>query len=264
MAAKLGREADVKDLQPEIDRLTAFVNDHMWNEEIGFYVDRRRDGSLSTVKSIAGFWTLLAGIATPEREARLRAHLTDPKTFGRPHPIPSLSADHPYYNGDKGAYWCGSVWPPTNYMVLSGLTAVGQDDLAYTLGRRHVEFVTKVYEETGTFWENYAPEQPKPGEPAHKDFLGWGGVGPIAVLLEYVFGLRPDFSRNVLVWDVRLTEAFGVYDYPVGLDTTLDLKVDARAHDTDEPKVTVKTNHPVKIELRWPGGKRLLEINPTP
>lgn len=264
MAAVLGRDADVADLPPEIEALSTFINDRMWHEALGFYVDRRRDGSLSTVKSIAGFWPLLAGIATPERAARLCAHLTDPGTFGRPHPVPSLSADDPHYNGERGEYWCGSVWPPTNYMVLRGLTATGNDELAHALARKHVEFVTAVYQETNTFWENYAPEAPKPGEPGHRDFVGWGGVGPIAVLLEYVFGLRPDASRDVLVWDVRLTEAHGVKDYPFGADTTLDLAVAARAHDHDEPIVTVKANRPIRIELRWPsGGKRLLNLAPA-
>lgn len=265
MAGTLGREADVRDLPPEIEHLTRYVNERMWNEELGFYVDRRRDGSLSPVKSIAGFWPLLAGIVPPERQARLLAHLNDPKTFGRPHPVPTISADDPTYDGEKGRYWLGSVWPSTNYMVLRGLTASGADDLAYTLARRHHDYVTQVFADTGTYWENYAPEHAKPGQPAKKDFVGWGGVGPIAVLLEYVFGLRPDFSRDVLVWDVHLTEAHGVKDYPYGPDTTLDLTVAARARDTDEPAVTVRTNHPVHVELRWSGGgKRLIDAQPAP
>ncbi len=262
MAATLGREADVRDLPPEIEHLTRTINDHMWSEKLGFYVDRRRDGSLSEVKSIAGFWPLLAGIVPPERQERLLAQLTNPKTFGRPHPIPTLSADHGWFNA-KGGYWNGGVWPSTNYMVLRALTANGSDDLAYTLARRHHDYVTQVFADTGTYWENYSPEHAKPGEPAKDDFVGWGGVGPIAVLLEYVFGLRPDFSRDVLVWDVRLTDAYGVNAYPYGPDTTLDLAVTRRANATDAPVVTIKSNRPVRVELRWPGGgTRTLNVTP--
>lgn len=261
MAAALGREKDVADLRPEIEHLTDHVNAHMWNAEAEFYVDRRRDGRVSDVKSIAGFWPLLAGIAPPERQARLIAHLTDPRTFGRPHPIPSISADNPSYH-EYGEYWLGSVWPPTNYMVLRGLTMNGGDELAHELGRRHVEYVTKVYENTHTYWENYAPEHAAPGNHALPDMVGWGGVGPIAVLLEYVLGLRPDFSREVLVWDIRLTEAHGVQDYPFGPDTTLDLAVAVRAAATDEPVVTIRANRPVKIEIHWPGGTRTLLVAP--
>ncbi|WP_414632104.1 hypothetical protein, partial [Acetomicrobium sp. UBA5826] len=31
--------------------------------------------------------------------------------------VPSLSADDLQYN-PNGDYWRGSVWPPTNYMIL--------------------------------------------------------------------------------------------------------------------------------------------------
>jgi Trehalase len=263
MAAVLGREADAADLQPEIEHLTQHVNTHMWNEELGFYVDRRRDGSVSNVKSIAGFWTLISGIASPDRQARLFAHLTDPKTFGRPHPIPSISADNPNYDGHNGRYWLGSVWPSTNYIVLRGLTANGADALAHDLGRRHLDYVTQVFVETGTYWENYAPERAAPGKPALPNLVGWGGVGPIAVFLEYVIGLRPDFSRKVLVWDIRLLEAHGVDDYPIGSDTTLNLSVAARANASDEPVVSIISNQRLTLELVWEGGKRTVEVMPA-
>lgn len=264
MARALGREAEAPALEAEIDLLTRRLNETMWNEEIGFYADRRADGTVSHVKTIGAYWTFLAEAATPERRARMIAHLEDPKMFARPHRIPSLSADDPHYEGEKGgSYWLGAVWPPTNYMVLRGLTAAGEDDLAYRIGRNHHENVTKVFETTGTYWENYSPEKAERGNHAMKDFLGWGGVGPIAVFLEYVLGLRPDFSRQTLVWDVRLTEAHGVKNYPIGRDTALDLRAEARAKDTDEPRVTITANRPVRVELRWPGGgRREIQVNP--
>ena len=36
MAAVLGRDAEVADLQSEADSLTVFINDKMWKEEQGF------------------------------------------------------------------------------------------------------------------------------------------------------------------------------------------------------------------------------------
>ena len=263
IARELGREADATDLAPEIDHLVRFINDHMWNEAQRFYVDRRHDGSLSDVKSIGAYWTLLAGIATPDRCAQLVAHLTNPATFGRPHPVPSLSADHPDYAGLTGGdYWRGGVWPSTNYMVLRGLTKQGEHTLAHTLARKHVDFVTDVFKDTRTFWENYSPEKTGPGKPAKPDFVGWGGVGPIAILLEYVFGLRPDFQSGTLLWDIRLTEAHGVNNYPVGPETTLDLSVAARPDEGEKPKVTLKSNRPVRVEIRWAGGSETLDCLP--
>jgi Trehalase len=263
MAAVLGREADVAAERAEIESLGAYINDKMWHEAQGFYVDRRRDGSLSDCKSIAGFWPLAAGIVPPDRRDKLIDHLSNPATFGRPHPVPSLSADNPAYRADTGEYWLGAVWPSTNYMVLRALTGNGADALAFELGLKHLDMVTRVFEETGTHWENYVPEAARPGTPAQGDFVGWGGVGPIAVLLEYVFGLRPDFARDVLVWDVRLTDAHGVDDYPYGRDTTLSLHAESRERAGDEPRVTVRSNRALRIELRWDGGSRVLDVVPA-
>ena len=52
-------------------------------------------------------------------------------------------------------------------------------------------------------------EELKPGQPAKGDFVGWGGLGPTAVLLEHRLGLRPDVPASRLVWDVRAWEAHG-------------------------------------------------------
>ncbi len=165
----------------------------------------------------------------------------------------------PDYQPD-GGYWNGSVWPPTNYMVLRGLTRYGHNQLAHEIGLNHVENVTEVYRQTGTVWENYAPESASPGKPAKGDFVGWGGVGPVAVLLEYVFGLGPDVPPGRPVWDLRLTDAFGVRNYPFGPDASLDISVASRASVSDEPRVEITATQPVTVQLRWPGGSRELRV----
>lgn len=116
------------------------------------------------------------------------------------------------------------------------------DDVAADIGRNYVEVHAKVFATTGTVWENLAPELhplpaapgagaaagggafggrppakgPIPGDPAKPDFVGWSALGPIAVLFEYVFGLRPHVPTRTLVWDIRLLDSFGVKRYPFG------------------------------------------------
>ncbi len=102
--------------------------------------------------------------------------------------MPSLSADHPEYD-PGGGYWLGGVWPPTNYMVLRGLDRAGYNDLAHEISREDLDNVVRVYKDTGTLWENYAPERAAQGNRAKDDFVGWSGLAPIAGLFEYVFGL---------------------------------------------------------------------------
>lgn len=255
MAKLLGEREGVEELETEHAHLTRWVNREMWSDPLGFYVDRLRDGSLSEVKSIGAFWALLAEVAPPERRNALIAHLENPETFNRPHRVPSLSADHPDYD-PRGNYWSGGVWPSTNYMVLRGLTQCGAHDLAAEIGRNHHACIVKVFEETRTFWESYAPESWEPGHSARDAFVGWGGIGPIAVLLEYVFGIRPDVSQNKLIWDIRMTDAFGVSRYPVGAKGLVDLKVQRRRSLDEEPQVEVTGNLPLKIEVNWRGGTK--------
>jgi glycogen debranching enzyme len=171
--------------------LTVAVNERPWNEESAFYHDELVDGTLSEVRTIGAYWALLAGAVPRERVAPFVGHLEDPAGFGRPHRVPSLSADHPEYD-PGGGYWLGGVWPPTNYMVLRGLDRAGYHDLAHGISREDLDRVVRVFGDTGTLWENYAPERAAPGNRAKGDFVGWSGLAPIAGLLEYVMGLRAD------------------------------------------------------------------------
>lgn len=262
MAAELGRTGDAADFAEETTRLTRIVNDLLWDEETGFYFDRFRDGRLSGVKTIGAYWALLARAVPPHRLARFIAHLENPAEFNRPHRVPSLSADHPEYDLRAGDYWRGGVWAPTNYMVLRGLTCAGADTLAHAIGLNHLQNVVSVFEETGTVWENYAPESSAHGDPAKPDFVGWTGLSPVAILLEYVLGLRPDASRNELVWDIRLTEAHGMESYPFGTGTTLHLRCAARRSAAEEPRIEISGNRPVTLICRWNGGEKTVAFQP--
>lgn len=260
MAEILGRAADVHDLPAEADFLTQFVNSQMWDSATAFYYDLDRRGKRLPTKTVGAFWALLAGIVPPDGLERFVAHLNDPKTFNRPHRVPSLSADHPEYNAENGDYWRGGVWAPTNYMILRGLTHTGHDSLAHAIALNHVNNVVTVFEQTGTLWENYAPERPAPGKPAKPDFIGWTGLPPIAVLLEYVFGIRSDTPQNRIVWDVRLLDAFGVRQYPFGTSGLVDLSCAARQAADEKPVITAASSVPLTLEVRWQGGHETMRI----
>jgi len=261
MADELGRGSEVDDLHAEVSHLSHILNTTLWDENTGFYYDRRADGSLSDVKTIGAFWSLLAGIVPAERLSRLVDHLNNPNEFNRPHRIPSLSADHSGYF-PWGGYWRGGVWAPTNYMVLRGLTQNGYHDLAHEIGLNHHTSVVEVFEKTGTVWENYAPETIQQGEFSHSDFVGWTGLSPTAVLFEYVFGIRPAGKSGALTWDVRLLDGHGVSQYPFGSNGLLDLYCAKRSSQTEKPVITAHANLPVTLEILWQGGRDIMPISP--
>jgi hypothetical protein len=249
----------VQDIAEEIATLGRLVNSRMWDQRAAFYMDRRRDGTLTGVKSVGAYWALLAGVVPRSRLRRLVAHLEDPSQFNRPHRVPSLSADHPLYR-PGGDYWRGSVWAPATWMVLQGLRSVGQDRLAREIALNHIANVHAVFQSTGTLWENYAPESAAPGQQAARDFVGWTGLAPIAVLLEFAFGLRPDPAGEVLRWDVGLTEAHGVRRYPFGATATVDLSCARRASPSDPPGIEASSDQPLVLDVRWEGGRRRMRV----
>jgi hypothetical protein len=265
---------DVSDLREEVKYLSEYVNQYLWDQNTGFYHDRRlgrfnKTGDdakdLSTdVKSIGAYWALLAQIVPKERLLRFVGHLLDSREFNTPNPVPSLSRDHPDFAED-GGYWRGGVWPSTNYMVLRGLTLNGFDELAHEISSKHHSNVVRVYQSTGTVWENYSPTAPTPGNPAKPDFVGWGGLGPIAVFIEYIIGLRADVPRNVLVWDVHLLDVHGVNNYPYGPKGVVLLLCEARQSADEEPQVVVESNIALSVEVRWAQNKKskIIQVEPT-
>ncbi len=259
MADILGREDDAKDIAAEMESLTAYVTENMWDAESAFFYDRYRNGTLNGVKSIAAFWSLLAGVVPPEDTDRFIRHLENPDEFARVHRVATLSADAPGFD-PGGGYWRGAVWAPTNYMVLKGLTKYGRDSLAFEIALNHLTNVAKVFTETGAFYENYSPDAVR--GVAMKNFIGWNGVIPITNMFEYVFGLRPDVPQNTLIIDVRLTDEYGVKQYPFGRTGLLDISCEKRKKDTDKPIITIQANEPVTIVVKWNGGERVNNIKP--
>jgi hypothetical protein len=185
---------------------------------------------------------------------RMVQQLEDTKTFNRPHRVPSLSADNPKYN-PNGRYWQGGVWPGTNYMVITGLEKKGYAKQAKEIANNHYKNVFEVYKNTGTFWEYYAPEAAEPGFMARKDFVGWTGLPPIAVFIEYILGIRSDFSEHKISWDITQKEAHGIERYPFGPNGLVSLKVNKRNSPEDAPVVTIDTNVPFELTLYWGKGK---------
>lgn len=259
MAEILGREKDVEDISQEINHLQKYVNTTMWDEKSAFYYDVLRDGKFNYVKSIAAYWALLADAVPEKNLPRFLSHLENENEFARPHRPTTLSADNPSYKPD-GDYWCGGVWAPTTYMTLKGLSLQKQDSLAYSIAENHFSNVIRVYNETGTFWENYAPETGYFPSNSRRDFVGWTGITPINVLFEYIFGIRPQPESGLIVWDIRLTDAFGIKNYPFGIDTVIDFQCAKRKKTTDKPKIKVTSNRDFTLKLIWDGGSETVLI----
>ncbi|MCA9946943.1 MAG: hypothetical protein KC449_25855, partial [Anaerolineales bacterium] len=246
MAALLKEETLSNALEAEHSRLVEHINKQLWNDAAHFYQDVDPDGRFSQVKTIAAYWALLdAGLVPEKRLEPFVQALRENWAFKLPHRVPSQSADSEGYNFETGHYWRGGVWPCTNFMVLRGLRQVGQHGLAHEIAINHLVNVAKVYQRTGSFWENYAPETAAPGDPAAENAVGMAGLSPISILLEDVIGLSVDWPQRRVFWDRRLVSErpYGVENYPLGPDGTLKMVANAT-------RLTLTTDVPFTLTLR--------------
>jgi len=251
IAKVIDREKDAEWLKEEQDFLADLINRQMWDEKDAYYYDMHRDGTLSGVKTVGAYWTMVAGLTPQDRAERFVAHLDNENEFKRPFRVPSLSADHPEYCA-YGDYWRGSVWAPTNYMVLKALDKYGYNDLAYDIALNYLENVVKVFNQDGTIYENYAPEHIERGSHSQDEFVGWTGLAPINIMFEYVFGIRPDAQNKKITWYINRLEKHGVKNYPLG-DRLIDLICEERSSPDEPPVVTVSGCADITVEIIWNG-----------
>jgi glycogen debranching enzyme len=184
----------------------------MWSDKEHFYFDLTYDEKFVPVKTIAGFWALISGVASFKKAKYLEKELNNKNTFNRLHRIPTLAATEKFYNW-MGGYWKGSIWAPTNTMVIRGLEKFDLMETAYDIAMNDLNCMADVYKKTGTVWENYAPDSIAPGNDSQKDFVGWSGMAPILYLLEYAIGLKPDAETNSLTWNIRTNAKTGCENF---------------------------------------------------
>ncbi len=190
--AKLTQDAQI---------LSDTINKLMWDPKTQFYYDYCFDGTQAPVKTIAAYWALVAGVADAQQAKALAAWLEDPNTFARMHRVPVCAADEEGYD-PQGGYWRGSVWAPTNTMVVYGLEQYGYHQLARDIALNHLEAVCQVFHQTGTIWENYPADSISSGNADKKDFVGWSGLGPILYLIRYGIGLDANATTGTVTWSI--------------------------------------------------------------
>ncbi len=264
--AVMSDELDLKD-KAEYFRMMAKnicskINELMWNQEDGLYYDLDDNGNQVKCKTIACFWPLIAGIANEQQAEKLFYHLKDTKSFWRTIPFPSLSADHPSYKPD-GQYWLGSVWAPTNIMVIKGLQKYdlfGFNEFATFATETYLDGMFKVYKKSGTIWENYSPDTYARGIWSKPDFVGWSGCGPIQLLIENVIGINADGLNNQVTWNVHRIDRHGIERLRFGKNTASFLC--NKRTDLNKPiELTIESDNPFELTVvRRFGEKKMLNV----
>jgi hypothetical protein len=258
IAAILDKQSQARQYNQQAEELSALINKYMWDGKRKFYFDLTLEGKRAPVKSIAAFWTLLAGVASESQAEMLAAELENPQTFGTPHQVPTLAADQPGFD-PYGGYWNGAVWAPTDKMVVTGLEKYGYEELAGKIALNHLRNVVAIFRDTGTLWENYAPQHIRPGKPPKGDFVGWTGIGPIAFFIEYAIGIRADAAANRITWDIRSPDRVGIERFWFG-GKTVSL-VCEKADASAVRKVTVRSDGDFDLIIKSDGKTKTVEVH---
>ena len=260
IADELGRRDQAKAFHARAEKLADRINRLMWDEEAGIYWNLNNDNSFAKCLTIGCFWPLMAGVPNKQQASRLKDHLMDTDTFYRKIPFATLAATEKKFN-PKGGYWRGSSWAPTTYQAIKGLQRYGFEKEAAAATEKYLHGMAHVFEKTGTVWENYAPDFLERGNRSKRDFVGWSGCGPIALLFENVMGLRADAPNNRIVWRIRRTDRHGVERLRLG-DTTLSLACAQRDSATAPASVTLEADRKYEVEIVHPKGTQTISLTP--
>jgi glycogen debranching enzyme len=255
MNAVLGRREAMEYWHGRAEELGALINAELWCPRTRFYHDRMLPNNFVGHKTVAAFWPILAEICPATRLEALIEHLQDPEEFNRRTPVPSLAADDANYC-PWGTYWVGGVWAPTNYMITRGLMRAEQGDVAHAIAMAYLGGLARTYKfvTPHTLWECYSAEEDLPGRAAYTrervkpDFVGWSGIGPIAMLIENVLGIDLDAPAREVHWTLRLTEEHGIRQLAVP-GGHLDLLCAFRGSPEDPAQVEVQSDAHLTIHI---------------
>jgi glycogen debranching enzyme len=243
IADAIGKPAEAGQWRAEQQEIGAACNAKLWSAELQFYATSLVGGGHNPNKVVTGFWPLWAGIVPAERIAPLARQLLDPQSFWRLHPVPSLAADSPSFR-PGGDYWLGSVWAPTNTMVVKGFQRVGRIDLARQVTIKHLQAMLQVFDANGVIWENYSSDRFERGSRSGPDY-SWSISGPIRLLIESLLGIEPDALSQTVRWTPIPGETLGLKRLALGPATISLLQGREQGKDV----ITVATDQPFTLEL---------------
>ena len=203
MAARIGEEADAGRWTAAADRTGSAVTGLMWDPESGMFSDvDPRTMQCTGVKAAVCFYPFFTDLAGANQVEGLTGHLLNTAEFWTVYPVPSTSADDPYYSPDaewKGKRhncpWNGRVWPMANSHVIEAIARAAIEHDPGLRGRA-VEFIRKFVRmmfhagdpSRPNCYEHYNPDTGQPCQ--YRGFDDYQHSWVNDLLVKYVAGFR--------------------------------------------------------------------------
>jgi len=260
------------------------IRSKMWDSDSCFFYDVTSEGKIAKIRTITGFWPLLAGIPGQTDAVSLIEHLHDSSDFGLIHMFPSVSAQEQDYD-PRGFFWRGGVWGITNYMIIQGLLRYGQEDFAREAAQNHLSNMLSVYREfdlvadeessesnselIGNIWELYAPEEAAPGTRwdakkfCQPDHISFSGHGPISMLIENILGFSADAPNDVLTWRITRLDRHGIRHLSFG-DNTVSVWTEPQPERPDILSIQGDTDSDINLMIITEADSFAVHFDPGP
>lgn len=128
LATIIGDTAMAERRRKRIEKCTAAVRQHMWDQESGVFLAVKRDTLEKIPIATIGSWMpLIADIPTTAMTKRM-AEVIQTEHWQTPLLIPTVDRKDKRWVSDS--YWRGDVWPAPNYQVAGALAQHGYRNIA--------------------------------------------------------------------------------------------------------------------------------------
>lgn len=263
MARALGRNEDAGELDWMFGDIAARMNAAMWNEDDGWYYDLDEHGSPLPMRTLAGLWVLLSGVAPRSRADRMFAQLGDPARFERAHPLSSIAASEGDYRKRDGSA-VGVVRCELNLVAWESYFALGRHAKGQRQCEDHLRRVAKVLADSGELYLAYDPDRDAPapipdGNSGAEAALAFAAT--IQETLGVLFGLRPHAHRAELELCLAIEEKHRVEGLPFMLGT-LNIEVSAAAATGGRRTIELMCDLPMKLRVRNGEQTQVHELHP--
>jgi hypothetical protein len=131
-------------------------------------------------------------------------------------------------------------------MVLEGLKAYGEIELARQFAEKYFNAVTLAYQVEKTIKEGMLADEAQ--FCGASEFVGWGGLGPIANFIEYILGLDISVPEGAITWHISRTERHGIQNLKFG-GFYVQLICEARNRADDTRCISIESGGAFKLKI---------------
>lgn len=153
IARELGLDSEAARWEFRYGELKKLINEKLWSEEDGAYLNRRWDGRLVRRFAPENFYVLAAGIPDEERARQMAARLRAGNLWSEQPPAGNGATTDASRNAEAES---SAVWAPMNYLLYLGLKRYKLHEDAAALARKSTALARAAWEKHGQFYDLFA------------------------------------------------------------------------------------------------------------